>query len=170
MKDLESSLSSIIEITDYLKIFLSPSLSSLRFLKNLQSILGKNLESEKYALVIWGNPNLQKLFLQEVQIPAGKILFHHNSLLCFSEIEKFGKTEQIEDLDEAKLLNGEKATCNITNFEVIVANVTGSSAIIKLGKIEKSNSILSYALFYSENFDDQHNVVKDGLGSCGDRK
>lgn len=170
MKDLENSLSSIIDITDYLKVFLSPSVTSLSFLKNLQSILGNNLESDKYALVLWGNQNLQKIFSKEIQIAAGKILFHHNSLLCFSEIENFGKTELIENLDEAKVLNGDKATCNITNFEVIIANVTGSSAIVKWGKMEKPNSILDYALYYSEIFDEEHNVVKEGPGSCGDSK
>lgn len=62
IRELEQSLSSIEEITGYLKIARSFPVVSLSFLKNLKRIRGMVLDSKKYSLVVLDNQNLQELW------------------------------------------------------------------------------------------------------------
>lgn len=171
VKELENSLSEIIEIHDYLKIARSFPIVSLSFLKKLKYIRGKRLESNKYALVIWDNQNLQELWdeNQEVQIDNGQLFFHFNPKLCFFKIERLTKFPgRIENYDTAKISNGDKIPCNVTSLAVNVANILSHAALLTWDplKLEDERSLLSYVVFYIPA---QYTNVTlwDGRDACG---
>jgi insulin receptor len=109
VKELENSLSDIVEIHDYLKIARSFPIVSLSFLKKLRVIKGNRLEGGKYSLIIWDNQNLEELWSenQQVKIDNGKLFFYFNPKLCFYKVERLAKTQaQIENYDTASKSNG----------------------------------------------------------------
>jgi insulin receptor len=153
VKELETSLSEIVEIQDYLKIARSFPIVSLSFLKKLKIIRGKRLESNKYSLVVWDNQNLQELWdeNQEVNIENGKLFFHYNPKLCFFKIERLVKNSLlIENYEFAQKSNGDKTPCNVTKLEVTVVNILAHAALLnwKPLKLDDERSLLSYVVFY----------------------
>lgn len=170
VKELENSLSEIVEIQDYLKIARSFPIQSLNFLKKLQRIRGKNLESNKYSLIIWDNQNLQELWNdQKVEINNGKLFFHMNPKLCFSKIESLTKNvSQIDNYENAKLSNGDKTPCNVTTLIITVASVLPHAVLLTWDplKLEDERSLLSYVIYYIPA---QHRNVTlwGGRDACG---
>lgn len=172
MVELESSLGDIVEIEDYLKISRSPCITSLRFLKNLKGIRGKNLASDKYSLIVFDNPNLRSLLEdnQEIRMKNGKAFFHFNPKLCFSLIEKtVNSSGEIANYEEAKISNGNQVSCEspvMINTEVI--DVAASEALINWSPVELNNetSILSYVIFYKET-ETQNVEAQDESNVCG---
>lgn len=152
VKELENSLSDIVEIQDYLKIARSFPIVSLSFLKNLKVIRGKRLESSKYSLVVWDNQNLQDLWdeSQEVKIEKGTLFFHYNSKLCFFKIERLVDKNRIENYEFAQRSNGDKTPCNVTELEVKVVTIFSQAALLnwKPLKLGDQRSLLSYVVFY----------------------
>lgn len=153
VKELESSLSDIVEIEDYLKVARSFPIVSLHFFKSLKVIRGKRLESNKYALVIWDNQNLQELWDedQEIEIKSGKLFIHYNPKLCFYKIERIAKSSmQIENYEFAQKSNGDKTPCNVTKLEVLVERIFSHAALLnwKPLKLDDERSLLSYVVFY----------------------
>lgn len=171
VKELENSLSDIVEIHDYLKIARSFPIVSLSFLKNLKHIRGKRLESSKYSLVIWDNQNLQELWdeTQEVKIDNGQLFFHFNPKLCFYKIERLTKyPDKIENLETAKISNGDKIPCNVTSLTVSVADILSHAALLTWEplKLEDERSLLSYVVFYiPAQFSNV--TLWDGRDACG---
>lgn len=158
MKGLEDSLSDIVEIEGYLKIIHSKAITSLSFLKNLQVIRGNQLASDKYAIEVYDNENIQQLFPddQEVKIEKGKLFFHFNPKLCFEKIEKLATGNiMIELYDTAKLTNGDRATCNFTSLDVDMKEVDTTSAIIQIQpiKLPSDRLILGFVAYYTEAAD-----------------
>ncbi len=91
MKELQQNLVDIEVIEEYLKIARSHPILSLSFFKNLKRIDGKRLESNRNALIVWENQNLQELFDENQTIAIGgngKLFFHFNPKLCFNKIKK----------------------------------------------------------------------------------
>lgn len=173
VKELENSLSDIVEITDYLKIARSFPIVSLSFLKKLQVIRGRRLESNKYSLVIWDNQNLQELWdeNQNVTIETGQLFFHFNPKLCFYKIERLAPTnytERIENYNTAKISNGDKTPCNVTYVNVTVANILAQGALLQWSplKLADERSLLSYVVFYIPAV--HENITEwDGRDACG---
>lgn len=154
VKELETSLSDIVEIQDYLKIARSFPIVSLSFLKNLKVIRGNRLESNKYSLVIWDNQNLQELWdeNQKIKIENGRLFFHYNPKLCFFKIERLvpNPHTMIENYEFATKSNGDKTPCNVTNLEVSVVAIYPGAALLnwKPLKLDDERSLLSYVVFY----------------------
>lgn len=158
MKELEASLSSIVEINDYLKIARSHSILSFSFLKNLKRINGKRLESNKNVLIVWENQNLQELFNQRVEIGRGKLFFHFNPKLCFNKIENLANKSSpsikpkdlIENYDTAKLSNGDKTPCNVTPLNVTVVEILPHAALLSWPplKLDDDRALLNYVVYY----------------------
>lgn len=75
-----------------MKIVRSFPLISLNFLKNLRIIHGNILESQRYALLLLDNQNIQELWdwndNRKLEIPNGTIFFHFNPKLCIEKIQK----------------------------------------------------------------------------------
>lgn len=172
MKELENSLSDVVEIQDYLKIARSFPIVSLSFLKKLKVIKGTRLESNKYSIVIWDNQNLQELWQekQNIQVKNGKFFFHYNPRLCFYKIERLANVSNIviENYDTSRLTNGDKTPCNVKPLDVSVANILPHAALLNWQplKLEDERSLLSYAVFYIpatyENV-----TLWDGRDACG---
>lgn len=122
MKELETALSDVEEIDGSLKIVRSFPIVSLSFFRNLKRIRGIKAPDDRdntwYSLYVMDNQNLQDLFPNPVTIDHGKIFFHFNPKLCYSNIEKLknGVVElrnvtslAIEDV--ATNSNGDKVAC-----------------------------------------------------------
>jgi insulin receptor len=150
---LRDSLSDIIEIEDYLKVSRSYPIVSLKFLKNLKTIQGKKLENNKNSIVIWDNENLEYLFddLQQLKVHNGSIFIHHNPRLCFDKIEKLSKStsRDIEQLENAKLSNGDKTSCNVTRLGAEVIEVSMNSAQLRWNALnDTEKNVLEYVIYY----------------------
>lgn len=160
VKELEASLIDIVEINDYLKIARSHSILSFSFLKNLKRINGKKLESNRNALVVWENQNLQELWdeNQKIEIGRGKLFFHFNPKLCFFKIENLANKSSpiskpkdlIENYDTAKLSNGDKTPCNVTPLNVTVVEILPQAALLSWPplRLDDDRSLLNYVVYY----------------------
>lgn len=172
VKELENSLSDVVEIQDYLKIARSFPIVSLSFLKKLKTIRGNRMESNKYSIVVWDNQNLQELWdeNQTVSIGNGKLFFHFNPKLCFFKIERLAKNSNamIENLDTAKMSNGDKTACNVKPLDVKVAQIFSHAALLNWQslKLEDERSLLSYVVFYTPAAY-KNITIWDGRDACG---
>lgn len=157
VKELENSLSGIVEIDGYMKIARSSPIISLGFLRNLKVIRGKQLESNKYSLVIWDNKNLEQLFgQQKIVIENGKVLLNYNPRLCSNEIDGFSSS--IENFENAKMSNGYEKLCNASQIDVNVVDIQSDEAKLKWSPLKlQQNQALSYVAFYSVANDDRSN-------------
>ena len=94
----ESFLSSIVEINGYLKIQYVETLMDLSSFKNLKRIGGKILESEKYALVITDNENLNDLWTTNSDVLIeGEFFIEYNPNLC-AECQKLTNVQAYPNL------------------------------------------------------------------------
>lgn len=161
--ELENSLSGIVEVDGYVKIARSSPITSLSFLRNLKVIRGKQLESNKHALIVWDNRNLEKLFdQQKVAIENGKVLLNYNPRLCSSEIA--GLSAFMENLENAKMSNGYEKLCNATQIDVHVVDIQSDEATLKWSASKlQQNQALSYVAFYSVAAEDN-----DGQSTASD--
>jgi insulin receptor len=171
VKELENSLSDIVEIEDYLKIARSFPIVSLSFLKNLKRIKGNRLESSKYSLIIWDNQNLEELWNenQDVKIEKGKLFFYFNPKLCFNKVEKLAKNNSlIENYETASKSNGDKITCNVTTLSVNVSRVLAEAALLSWQPLQLGDerSLLSYVVFYLPA-PYQNVTLWEGRDACG---
>lgn len=119
VKELETALSAIEEIDGSLRIVRSFPIVSLSFFRNLRVIRGNGM-SDQYAMYVMDNQNLQSLFTQNVTIEKGKLFFHFNPKLCYSNIESL--KEHVRELknvtklaveDVATNSNGDKVACKL---------------------------------------------------------
>lgn len=171
MKELEAALSDVVEITDYLKVARTFPLYSLSFLKKLQKIHGRRLESNKFAIVIWDNQNLQELWHpnQEVDIPVGQFFFHYNPKLCFSIIERIAKNNSlIENYNATKLSNGDKTQCNVQTFHVETVSQTATTVLLQWKSLNlvDERALLSYVVYYTPA-PYQNVTIWEGRDACG---
>lgn len=161
VRELEASLSDIVEINDYLKIARSHPILSLSFLKNLKKIRGNRLESGRNALVVWENHNLEELWdeKQDIEILNGKLFFHFNPRLCFNKIEQLARqsirgnmslANIIENYDTASRSNGDKTPCNVTPLNVTVEYVYPQAALLSWDPLHlhDERALLNYVVFY----------------------
>lgn len=171
MRELEAALSDVVEITDYLKVARTFPLFSLSFLKKLQIIHGKRLESNKFAMVIWDNQNLQELWHpdQEVQIPVGQFFFHYNPKLCFSIIERIAKNNSlIENYNATRLSNGDKTQCNVQKLFVTMKSLHSTAVLLtwKSLDLDDERSLLSFVVYYTPA-KYQNVTIWEGRDACG---
>lgn len=163
-KELESALSDIVEIQDYLKVVRSTPVYSLRFLKNLKVIRGNKLDNDKYIIKIWDNQNLQELFQkdQTVEIGSGKVFFHHNPQLCLRKILNFAPESSIDHYEFASMTNGDKGCCtNATIHPSVVRNFAHAVLLNwKPLKLEDDRMLLSYEIFYKKVEDRNVNIFE----------
>ena len=114
----------------YLLIRLTPSFVNLYMFKNLQTITGRYLYRDKYcslpdynqsllryAISVYENSNLQKLFPGDrtFNVSAGFLQFQNNKMLCFDHITAFmkslGRYKEMDEFDQSRNSNGDKAIC-----------------------------------------------------------
>lgn len=156
MQILERNLGDIEEIEGILKIYRSPVITSLSFLRNLRIIRGNSSLNQKFTFVIISNENLQELWnwneKRSLKLIRGNLLVHFNSKLCLNQIDKLQellKTNKTADFisDES---NGYEQTCSenliVTEYKVL----SSSSVQITWNKINitKSEKIVGYIVYY----------------------
>ncbi|XP_055857084.1 insulin-like receptor isoform X2 [Episyrphus balteatus] len=175
MEELEMSLSSIEEIDTYLKVHRTYGVTSLAFFKNLKRIRGTVLESDKFALYVLENQDLERIWGegQQVQMDEGRVFFHFNPKLCYADIDKlrpslknklpFDKNEVATDS------NGSKGSCNTEVLNVEVVKVSSGSAHVRVEnpmKFEDDRVLIGYQFFHTE--DAYKNVSMFGSKPCDD--
>ncbi|XP_064117241.1 insulin-like growth factor 1 receptor isoform X2 [Macrobrachium nipponense] len=123
-RELEENLSSIEEVTGYVKIFRS-NVTSLNFLRSLKKIGGGHFIRSNYSLEILDNANLQSLWNwterdPEFTIERGKVFAQSNPKLCLHHIQKLINKTNIggsSETDVSMTSNGDKVPCNVTSLK-----------------------------------------------------
>ncbi|XP_046968201.1 putative molluscan insulin-related peptide(s) receptor [Vanessa cardui] len=116
--ELRYFLKNIVEVTDYIEIYGSITLTSLDFLSSLQRIKGRRLFNGKYSLVIYDMHNLQSLFLPHIikglNVERGTVRFYRNPMLCMRQIKKLTQRFPVapNELDIPQGMNGYSGSCN----------------------------------------------------------
>lgn len=171
INELTEAFGTIEEITDYLKVTHSFSITTLGFLKKLRLIKGLKLDINNASLVVLDNPNLSNLFdeQQKIDIRTGRFFFHYNPRLCLSKIEALGQQVGIYNFTEMEVQpesNGEKIACDIVDLNIIIENITSISAKIiwDVYKPRRGQNLLSYLLNYIET---NSKTVTHEINSCG---
>ncbi|VDD92788.1 unnamed protein product [Enterobius vermicularis] len=114
---LDETLLRIREITGYLIIRFSTSLTSLRSFRNLERIGGKSLYQNRFALAVFDNKNLVELFDTKdgkgLVIEKGSVQFQNNPQLCYKEIRKLINYANLQNstIDASPFSNGDQAIC-----------------------------------------------------------
>lgn len=156
MQILERNLGDIEEIEGILKIYRSPVITSLSFLKNLRTIRGNSAEKTKHTFVIMSNENLQELWdfneKKTLELVRGNLLVHFNNKLCLKqihELQQLLKTNTSEDFISADS-NGYEQTCSAKSIATQFKVLSPSSVKIIWQKIEvsKAEKIIAYIVYY----------------------
>ncbi|VDP09836.1 unnamed protein product [Soboliphyme baturini] len=158
---LESYLGEIREITHYLKLSFSPSFVSLSMFQKLRVIRGAELWNGTYAIAIFENSHLSKLWKldsgpEKLQIEQGKLLFHNNPRLCYSVIMELADVvnlrNEIHEYDVSPISNGNEAVCEELNITFKCALVGRDTVVIELDKYNTTGMdqrmFLGYQLYY----------------------
>lgn len=87
VEEMRIHLRNIQEVSDFVVIEDSISITTIDFLPSLRKIGGKNLLANKYSLAIKNNPNLQKVFMSNVtkdlKIDRGTLTVFNNSIFVY---------------------------------------------------------------------------------------
>lgn len=172
MQILERNLGDIEEIEGILKVYRSPVITSLSFLRNLRKIQGNTSETSKYTFIILSNENLQELWnfneKKILHLSRGNLLVHFNSKLCpnqIHELQQVLKTNTSEDFISSES-NGYEQTCSARAIETWFKVLNESSVDISWVKIKISDSekIMGYIIFYIVA--PERNVSHLGIDTC----
>lgn len=162
-------MNKIEEIIGILKVYRSFSLKSLYFLTSLRIIHGdRELDSNKYSLIVFENQNLQNLFnVTQLHIKNGAVLFNNNPYLCLSEIEKFQHYSNLTDLSLKDLYpswNGYKANCNSVKIKTFAKNIFTTNATIYWENY-KNVSSNGYMIYYIKALEKNVKIYY-GMDTC----
>ncbi|KAK9870068.1 hypothetical protein WA026_006163 [Henosepilachna vigintioctopunctata] len=161
--ELERSLGDLKEIDGCLKVARSSAISSLRFLKNLKRITGRNKEKQcrNYTVFIYDNTNLKTLVEVDRIETSGDVSigFHDNPELCVSEIRKFASKLGISNekfdviLKKAKDVspysNGDKDPCADLQLSVTVTEYNPTNVTLQWESYKAENvTVIGYTIFY----------------------
>lgn len=138
-------------------------------------IKGNILETDRYALYVMDNQNIQSLFPLNVTIDRGRLFFHFNPKLCPGEIEKLKPfVHELRNVDRfapeevALNSNGDKVACTVTFLNATMKNIRSLGAIIQLEPMvyEDERSLLGYVVYYMAS-PTQNVTLYDGRDACG---
>ncbi|XP_066986740.1 insulin-like peptide receptor [Macrobrachium rosenbergii] len=182
-KRLRESLANIREVTGYVRVFRSKSLTSLDFLRSLAVIGGDNLYNDRYALYVHDNENLETIWNWEshgnltLRKGEARVLFHSNPRLCYDKIGDFLKsvvglpiTGPSEESLVMTLSNGNKMACHIMPQDIRVEpmNLRGVLKIrwFEVPVADDDRLLLGYYVYYkaSEGLE----TYSGGRDSCTD--
>lgn len=97
-------------------------ITSLKFLKSLNSIRGEELEQDLYSIVIYANDNLNELWnwhtKTDVQVSNGSLFLAQNSKLCLPHVNEFRDKINIDRKHDfvCPISNGSERKCKHTVF------------------------------------------------------
>lgn len=156
--ELERYLGDIEEITGFLKVYRSMSITSFTFLRSLNVIGGEELEFNKYAIIVYENANLQTLWdwkqKTNFEIRKGSIFFHYNHKLCLTEVEKLQSITKYDNSSDAicKDSNGYKHSCDVQPIKSKVQVLSAHNVTVfwKEYNTNMTNALLGYLVSYIE--------------------
>lgn len=172
MQYLERNLGDIEEIEGILKVYRSPVITSLSFLRSLRMIRGVSMENVKYTFVIMSNENLQELWdfreKKTLRLARGNLLVHYNSKLCLSQIRELQsilKTSVSEDFVSVDS-NGYEQTCLARAINTWHKVLNHTSVEISWEKINvtETEKIMGYIIYYIVAPD--RNITHRGIDTC----
>lgn len=152
MEELRRFLSRIEEVTDYVLIYGSLTITSLDFLKSLKKIGGKQLRGNRYSLLVYDMVNLQSLFTNNVtsnlRIDNGTMRFYRNPVLCVSEINKIKQLFPVQpnEIDVPQGMNGYSGSCKEVALGLQVRVTNEKTALVMFSPIE--NPDFHYSVLY----------------------
>nr|AID54910.1 insulin-like receptor [Haemonchus contortus] len=173
----------ITTIDGYFVVRLSPSFVNLHMFRSLTRITGRSLYRDKYAMSIFENSNLQKLFPPEnrLVIDTGSVQFQNNRMLCYFRIKelmvKLGREQEMSEEDQSLSYysNGDKAICEESSFNLTVVEsaVSQTAFTLRWPALNTSDidhrKFLGYDILYKEvAWADPNLSIDDDRSSCQD--
>ncbi|KAK5976312.1 hypothetical protein GCK32_004451 [Trichostrongylus colubriformis] len=173
----------ITTIDGYFVVRLSPSFVNLHMFRSLVRITGRSLYRDKYAMSIFENSNLQKLFPPEnrLVIDTGSVQFQNNRMLCYFRIKelmvKLGREQEMAEEDQSLSYysNGDKAICEESSFNLTVVEsaVSQTAFTLRWPALNTSDidhrKFLGYDILYKEvAWADPNLSIDDDRSSCQD--
>ncbi|WKY00850.1 hypothetical protein Q1695_015122 [Nippostrongylus brasiliensis] len=173
----------ITTIDGYFVVRLSPSFVNLHMFRSLTRITGRSLYRDKYAMSIFENSNLQKLFPPDNRliIDTGSVQFQNNRMLCYSRIKelmmKLGREHELAEEDQSLSYysNGDKAICEDSSFNLTVVEsaVSQTAFTLRWPALNTSDidhrKFLGYDILYKEvEWEDPNLSIDDDRSSCQD--
>ncbi|KOB71751.1 Insulin receptor [Operophtera brumata] len=132
MAELTTYLNRIQEVSDYVAVYSSSTITSLDFLSSLKRIKGRNLKHGQYSLLIHNMANLQTLFTPNVthnlKIDRGTLKIYDNPMLCKSQIDVIKPLFPVQPNKETDIptgMNGYSGGCEDgVGFQIRIVNET----------------------------------------------
>lgn len=152
MNALRTYLSRIQEVSNYILIYGSNTITSLDFLSCLRHIKGKKLKNDRYSLVIYDMINLDSLFdtkvMKDLKISRGTMQVYKNPMLCMSEIDKLKPLfpEQPSERDILVGTNGYSGACQELPIDIEVKLLNETS--VEIVFVPMSDSDVHYSILY----------------------
>lgn len=152
MDELKTYLSRIEEVSDYILIYASNTITSLVFLSSLKRIKGRTLRNGKYSLVVYDMTSLQTLFSSEVTqnlvIERGTLRMYGNPMLCMSQIQKITPLFPVKpyDVDIPQGMNGYSGGCDDVSVDFQIRVVNETSAFVQFSTLADPDA--HYSILY----------------------
>lgn len=153
VEEMRIHLRNIQEVSDFVVIEDSISITTIDFLPSLRKIGGKNLLANKYSLAIKNNPNLQKVFMSNVtkdlKIDRGTLTVFNNSMLCMSEIRNLTKLfpDKPDDIFDIPITsNSYSACCEEIALNLNVNVINETYAIVEF--VPLPDPSMNYSILY----------------------
>ncbi|XP_047737435.1 insulin receptor-related protein [Hyalella azteca] len=132
---LEAALSMLSYVRDFLAVFSTPALTSLKVFTRLEIIAGEKLYRGKYALLVYDNDALEDLWPagRDINISRGSVLLYRNPRLCPSSVYALtNRTRASSALpaDVLEDLNGYARICSSSIVELQVTPLEGGEVNI----------------------------------------
>lgn len=132
MAELTTYLNRIQEVTDYVAIYSSKTITSLDFLSSLKRIKGRTLKHGQYSLIIHNMANLQTLFTpnvtKNIKIDRGTLKMYDNPALCKTQIDMIKPLFPVQPNNETDIptgMNGYSGGCEDgVSFRIKIINET----------------------------------------------
>ncbi|XP_055381241.1 insulin-like peptide receptor [Condylostylus longicornis] len=129
--ELENNFGEIRIIRGHLRVYNSPYIKNLKFLKNLQEVHGIPTKNKNFGILIYQNNNLTQLWdlhqIRKIKLIEGGLYIDSNPKLCNWEIQTMQKSiEHNRDLDFI-VYNDEEIFCDKGSFELEITDKSSKS-------------------------------------------
>ncbi|KAL0879046.1 hypothetical protein ABMA27_004011 [Loxostege sticticalis] len=152
MKELRNYLGRIQEVSDFIMVYGSLTITSLDFLSSLKRIGGQNLRNGTHSLMVYDMSNLQSLFTENVtnslKVDNGSLYINNNPMLCVNEIERIKNLfpDKPGPLDILQGSNGYSGGCANASVGVQLNIINETAVSVDFTHVE--NPQAHYSILY----------------------
>ncbi|GBP74849.1 Insulin receptor-related protein [Eumeta japonica] len=152
MEELRKYLARVEEISDFMFIYDSMTITSLDFLPSLKRIKGRVLKDGMYSLIINDMLNLQNLFTYNVTknliIDNGTLSAYNNPMLCAEGLEVLSERFPIKpnSISIPPGKNGYSGNCAAVEVNLRITLINETSAVVTFTPVVGKN--LTYSVLY----------------------